>query len=143
MGNHISRLVTLPLQLIPCHAQLAKQLLPRYGLEVFQPWDNWLRQALAQLMGKKGRDAAFFIRKWLKDALRQEKIQPPVRSKMGSITAAELSAYTEALIRAGKILLYHTCGACRLTCNAGKILKLCQIVVYIIKCLGFLRRPIF
>lgn len=59
---------------------------------------------MAQLLGKRGRDAAMYARKWLKDALRVEKLAPPVRSKAGAVAAAELRAYAEALIQAGGAL---------------------------------------
>mmetsp|Transcript_28477 Transcript_28477/g.62680 ORF Transcript_28477/g.62680 Transcript_28477/m.62680 type:complete len:773 (+) Transcript_28477:171-2489(+) len=68
------------------------------GLELLNPSDRACIQRIEQLVNRKPKDALLLLRKWAKDALRQEKLSPSVRSKAGAVTAAELRGLTEDLL---------------------------------------------
>lgn len=75
----------------------ASPALPSLPLEVLQP-DERRGVAMAEaLVQRRGRDAALVLRKWLKDALRAEKLVPPQRSR-AAVTPAELAALSRALL---------------------------------------------
>ena len=48
-----------------------------------RPEDPQMGERLALLMGGSSRDARLYLRKWLREALRQAGIQPKLRSKAG------------------------------------------------------------
>ena len=48
------------------------------------PEDPKMGERLAFLMGRSSRDTRMYLRKWLREALRQAGIQPKARSKAGA-----------------------------------------------------------
>ena len=52
-----------------------------------RPEDPQMGERLALLMGRSSRDARLYLRKWLREALRQAGIQPKIRSKAGMRSA--------------------------------------------------------
>ena len=51
-------------------------------------------------------DAAVLVRKWLKQALSSEKLQPSVRSRAGAVPAAELQALAEDICKAPGVCVW-------------------------------------
>jgi len=47
----------------------------------------------------RAQDAAVLVRKWLKQALSNERLSPSVRSRAGAVPASELQALAEDLCR--------------------------------------------
>ena len=56
-----------------------------------RPEDPKMGERLALIMGRSSRDAQLYLRKWLREALRQAGIQPKVRSKAGMRKARQIS----------------------------------------------------
>ena len=56
-----------------------------------RPEDPQMGQRLALLMGRSSRDARLYLRKWLREALRQAGIQPKIRSKAGLRNARHIT----------------------------------------------------
>ena len=55
------------------------------------PEDFQMGERLAMLMGRCSRDARMYLRKWLREALRQAGIQPKIRIKAGMPTAKQIT----------------------------------------------------
>ena len=55
-----------------------------------RPDDPQMGERLALLMGRSSRDACLYLRKWLREALRQAGIQPKIRSKAGVRKARQI-----------------------------------------------------
>ena len=68
---------------------------------------------LAFLMGRSSKDARMYLRKWLREALRQAGIQPKPRGKAGSLSKSLVLLQTVALCKTD---LYHI-GALEQTCK--------------------------
>jgi len=59
------------------------------------------------LLTRRGRDAALFVRKWLREAARKEGVQPAGRFKPGTVGAQELHALSAAIASAPGASLRH------------------------------------
>jgi hypothetical protein len=69
------------------------------GLSLFHPADRRWLGWLQQLWPKRGKDALLLLRKWLKEALRAERISPAQRSRLSSVVAAaELAGLAQCLL---------------------------------------------
>jgi hypothetical protein len=69
------------------------------GLSLFHPADRRWLGWLQQLWPKRGKDALLLLRKWLKEALRAERISPAQRSRLSSVvSAAELAGLAQCLM---------------------------------------------
>lgn len=69
------------------------------GLSLFHPADRRWLGWLQQLWPKRGKDALLLLRKWLKEALRQERITPGQRSRLSSVVSpAELAGLAQCLM---------------------------------------------
>jgi hypothetical protein len=68
------------------------------GTALFSPEDRRMLGWLSQLWVRPGRDALLLLRRWLKEALRAERLQPATRSKLTSAVApGELLTLAQAL----------------------------------------------
>eukprot|EP00798_Chlamydomonas_sp_ICE-L_P013375 gene13375-19220_t len=77
------------------------------GMEVFNPSDQSCCQRIEMMLQRRQKDALLLLRKWLKEGLRHEKIQPSVRSKAGSVQAAELAGLAQDLMAAPGPCIRH------------------------------------
>jgi hypothetical protein len=69
------------------------------GSSLFHPADRRWLMWLQQLWPKRGKDALLLMRKWLKEALRVERISPTTRSKLSSVVSAtELINLAQCLV---------------------------------------------
>ena len=82
------------------------------------PEDPKMGEHLAFLMGRSSRDARMYLRKWLREALRQAGIQPKTRSKAGRLPSFACS---------GSICVSHGAGPHR---NTGKTLHIIAVPTY-------------
>lgn len=79
------------------------------GLSLFHPADRRWLGWLQQLWPKRGKDALLLLRKWLKEALRQERITPGQRSRLSSVVSpAELAGLAQCLMASPEVFLRHT-----------------------------------
>lgn len=68
------------------------------GLSLFHPADRQWLGCLQQLWPKRSKDALLLLRKWLKEAIRAEKISPATRSRLSSVVSpAELLGLAQCL----------------------------------------------
>jgi hypothetical protein len=68
-------------------------------LSLFHPADRRWLGWLQQLWPKRGKDALLLLRKWLKEALRAERISPAQRSRLSSVVSAvELAGLAQCLM---------------------------------------------
>lgn len=68
------------------------------GLSLFHPEDRRWLGWLAQLWPKPHKDVLLLLRKWLKEALRAEKITPGRTKLTATVSAAELHSLATYLI---------------------------------------------
>ncbi|KAJ7549057.1 hypothetical protein O6H91_07G038400 [Diphasiastrum complanatum] len=60
-------------------------------------WEFNAFDRLDLLFGKGAKDGAMLIRKWLQDAVRQEKLDLPRKTRLGAVTVSELQSLVKAL----------------------------------------------
>jgi hypothetical protein len=103
------------------------------GLSLFHPedrrWLGWLRQ----LWPKQHKDVLLHLRKWLKEALRAEKITPGRSKLTAAVAAAELRGLAGYLMgQPGKRVLHGSAASlaslARLVRSVGVCVALCDFL---------------
>eukprot|EP00879_Flechtneria_rotunda_P012088 GHRR01012623.1.p1 GENE.GHRR01012623.1~~GHRR01012623.1.p1 ORF type:complete len:587 (+),score=238.22 GHRR01012623.1:2901-4661(+) len=78
------------------------------GMSLFHPADHRWLSWLDQLWPKQRKDALLLLRKWLKEALRAEKISLNTRVKLSSVVSpAELLSLAQGLMAAPEVFMRH------------------------------------
>eukprot|EP00249_Psilotum_nudum_P022712 c28618_g1_i1 orf=227-2896(+) len=78
------------------------------GGSLFDSVDSLQLEHLETLFGKRTKESALMIRKWLHDALRQEKISLPGRGRVGVVTSDELHSLWKKLASRLDCALRHS-----------------------------------
>ncbi|EIE22710.1 hypothetical protein COCSUDRAFT_42345 [Coccomyxa subellipsoidea C-169] len=90
---------------------------------LYAPSDAQMGQWREFLVTRQGKDAALFLRKWLREALRKAGIQTMMRFKAGSVPAEEFRALSELLAAAPPKVCFGHLGIMQLGCAAAAALS--------------------
>ncbi|KAG6552592.1 hypothetical protein Mapa_005792 [Marchantia paleacea] len=93
--------------LVP-HSQSLREGRNLYGGSLSTSWDRRGSDFLETLIGKRTKDSVLQIRKWLQEALRQEKIDVSGKGRLGVISVNELKSLRRALAEKPEVAMRHT-----------------------------------
>lgn len=77
------------------------------GGSLATPWDQVGVDRLEALLDKSTKDATLLLRKWLHEALRQEKLPVPGKARLGAMTPGELASLRTALSSKPDMAIRH------------------------------------